>query len=356
MKTNARLLILIIAFGLFTPSLIFCQDYEAEPVEELLPTLFNQFYTGTDDIVELKVETNMRQWIKKKFKEEYQKAKLSYTDKSGKFVEHDIKIRPRGNIRKQICYFPPLKFKFRKLDLEEESLLTDFNDFKMVNQCKSAKDNGEYIFREYMAYKLYNLVSPYSHRAQLISVEYIDIEGKSKPQKLYGFIIEPHKEMAKRVGGVHIKRKKSASVHVERDPYLLMTLFQYMIANTDWALANMHNMKLIKVPEHPKMLPVPYDFDYSGFVDTHYAVPFEGLPIKSVKQRLYRGNGCTPEEAEKMVEHFKAQKESILNYCEQFPHLEGKVKKGLMKFMDEFFEVLESSKKVKNNFKVSKAK
>ena len=33
----------------------------------------------------------------------------------------------------------------------------------------------------------------------------------------------------------------------------------------------------------------PYDFDYSGIVDTDYAVPGEGVDIKSVRERAYLG-------------------------------------------------------------------
>ncbi|MGI9234126.1 MAG: hypothetical protein ACR2RD_10890, partial [Woeseiaceae bacterium] len=34
---------------------------------------------------------------------------------------------------------------------------------------------------------------------------------------------------------------------------------------------------------------IPYDFDQSGLINTSYARPAESLPIKSVRQRLYRG-------------------------------------------------------------------
>ena len=235
--------------------------------------------------------------------------------------------------------------------MEEQSLMTDFNSFKMVNQCKSSRDNGEFIFREYMAYKLYNFVSPYSMRVQLISIKYVDTEDKSKPYQLYGFIIEPLKEMARRLGGQEIKRNRATYNHLDRMTYVYMTVFQYMIGNTDWSLSNMHNMELIKVPEITKILPVPYDFDYSGFVDTHYAVPFEELPIKDVRQRLYRGNGCSKEEIEAVYQHFSGLKTGIMDYCSQFEHMDEKAKKPMMRFMEEFFETLEHPKKRANAFR-----
>ncbi len=34
---------------------------------------------------------------------------------------------------------------------------------------------------------------------------------------------------------------------------------------------------------------VPYDFDSSGLVNAHYAAPPEGLRVRNIRQRLYRG-------------------------------------------------------------------
>ena len=42
--------------------------------------------------------------------------------------------------------------------------------------------------------------------------------------------------------------------------------------------------------------PIPYDFDYSGMVDHDYAVPYELLPIHSVRDYLFRGHKITLEE------------------------------------------------------------
>ena len=335
---NLGLFIILLAF----PSLLLADN---DTTEVLLQTIFNEFYTGTDEVIELEIETNMKQWINKKHKEEYQKATLSYTNKKGEQITREIKIKPRGNIRKKICFFPPLKFKFKKLELEEASMNTEFNDFKMVNQCKSSRDNGGYIYREYLAYKIYNQISPYSHRVQLIHIKYTDSEGKSKPYELDGFMIEPLKELALRLKGQRIKRNRATSNHLERIPYIDMVIFQYMIGNTDWSLVNMHNMKVIKVPEHTKLVPVPYDFDYSGLVDAHYAVPFETLPIKSVTQRLYRGVPCSKEEIEKRCQHFLSRKENIMEYCKAFPHMEAKEKKRMLSFVEDFFDLIEHPKK-----------
>ena len=37
------------------------------------------------------------------------------------------------------------------------------------------------------------------------------------------------------------------------------------------------------------LAPVPYDFDFSGLVDAPYAGPPEGIPVETVRDRIYRG-------------------------------------------------------------------
>jgi hypothetical protein len=61
-----------------------------------------------------------------------------------------------------------------------------------------------------------------------------------------------------------------------------------MIGNTDWSNTTQHNSKMLDIGQR-KFVPVPYDFDYSGFVNAPYAIPYDYLPIKKVTDRLYRG-------------------------------------------------------------------
>ena len=322
---------------------LFAQD-TTYTADTLLPSLFNEFYTGTDEIIELTITTNMRQWIKKKHLEEYQKAELSYTNKKGEAVNKTIKLKTRGNIRKQICFYPPLKFKFKKAELADQGLIAEFNDFKMVNQCKVGKEAVNYIFREYMAYKLYNILSPYSFRVQLITINYIDSEGKNKPLTLHGLIIESEEELAERLGGVIIDRSRFTTNQLQRDPYLKMAVFQYFIGNTDWSVGNLHNMKLLKVPEFKRVLAVPYDFDYCGLVDAHYAVPHESLNISTVRTRLYRGRSASEEEAKTLAKHFADSEAEVLQYCEQFPHFTPRSKKEIIGYLEEFFADISRTK------------
>ena len=65
-----------------------------------------------------------------------------------------------------------------------------------------------------------------------------------------------------------------------------------MIGNTDWSVGNSHNLQVLQLPEYDKGVPIPYDFDYSGFVGTNYAIPRSTLPIESVEERYFSGEIC----------------------------------------------------------------
>ena len=64
-----------------------------------------------------------------------------------------------------------------------------------------------------------------------------------------------------------------------------MSVFQYMVGNTDWSMVRFHNVEVSRTPRGV-YVPVPYDFDWTGLVSTRYARPNEGLGIRSVRQRF----------------------------------------------------------------------
>ena len=69
-------------------------------------------------------------------------------------------------------------------------------------------------------------------------------------------------------------------------------VFQYMVGNTDWSMVQFHNAEVFQNSEGV-YVPVPFDFDWTGFVSARYARPTEGLRIRNVRQRIYRGF-CRP--------------------------------------------------------------
>jgi hypothetical protein len=113
-----------------------------------------------------------------------------------------------------------------------------------------------------------------------------------------------------------------------------------MIGNTDWSVPIQHNIKIFSEfdADRPSLgLVVPFDFDYSGLVDANYAVPFEELPIKTVRDRLYLGMCRNKSDFENSVREFSARKEEFYRIINEFPYLREKSKKQIISYLDGFY-------------------
>lgn len=132
------------------------------------------------------------------------------------------------------------------------------------------------IIKEYLAYKIYELVSDFHFRTRLATLEYIDTRGKKseihplslflpedrikelfeyendeafayrKPKKhqLKAILIEDDKKVAKRHNAKVMKRFVHPLNQAEL-PSITNAFFQFMIGNTDFSTAYQHNQKLI---------------------------------------------------------------------------------------------------------------
>lgn len=309
---------------------------------------FFDFLPENEEPVTINVALNIKEIIKTKKEETYFPTKFSY-ELNGQHIEIEVKLKARGNIRKEICYYPPMMLKVDK-DFLKANNLSDFSKYKLVVNCKGGASNASLVYKEVLAYKLYNEICPISLRAKPIILNFIDQEDPSKTTTLEGFIIENEEELASRIEGIVVNRQKFALALTEKKVALIMSLFQYMIGNTDWALANMHNVKLLKVPEFQKVVPLPYDFDYSGLVNANYAVPHESLNLKSVVERYYMGPKCSEEEWPSISEPFIENKEKVFALINGFKLLADREKDWISKYISGFYEIIEDKKKAGKHF------
>jgi hypothetical protein len=291
----------------------------------------------------LYIEMNFKEFFKVKYQDMSVPANLSvYLEDSILCTKH-IKIKPRGEFRKNHCIFPPFEIKFAKSDTDH-IFTPEINKLKLVTHCKSPTIYEQYVLKEYLCYKMYNLLTDYSFRVRLLEIHYIDNTGKKKPIIRYGFIVESNKSLANRIDAYPVKLKGIFLNQTDYEIANTMAVFQYMIGNTDWAVPNLHNVKLYKLKDPSKFepLPVPFDFDYSGMVNTDYAIPDERLDIKSVRQRVYRGF-CIPEEdLMEIVELYKQRKASFYTLVHNFELLDKYQKTEMVKYLDQFYEIIEN--------------
>ena len=75
----------------------------------------------------------------------------------------------------------------------------------MVTHCKSG--NEEYLLKEFLVYKLYNVLTDNSFRVRLVKVDYISTAKNSKYWS-YAFLIEPIDMLAERTKSVPVDLMK----------------------------------------------------------------------------------------------------------------------------------------------------
>ena len=264
-------------------------------------------------------------------------------------VNEQIQMEVRGHLRREYCLVPPLKLKFKN---ETSPILSPLNSLKLVNPCKSLNNYNQYLLKEYLTYKIYNLITDKSFHVRLMNLNWQDSSKSRKNISQSAFLMEDVKDLAKRNNCTESKLEKLDMELTERRQMTIAALFEYMIGNTDWSVAAGHNFKLIQPKENDRARPfaVPYDFDYSGLVNAEYAVPDPWLNIENVQQRVYRGFPRTMDELNAALAIFKQQKESIYALINNFNLLTPTSKREMISYLEEFYKEINAPYLVKIKF------
>ena len=131
----------------------------------------------------------------------------------------------------------------------------------------------------------------------------------------------------------------------------IMSLFQYLIGNADYSIQLRHNVKLLKMKDsvRPKPIPVPYDFDYSGFVNTQYAVPGASLGIENVTERYFLGPCRSQERYSQIVDILKDKKDDLYALINSSEQLQKGSKMTALRYLDEFYMGASNRHFIENN-------
>jgi hypothetical protein len=267
------------------------------------------------------------------------KTSMAYLQ-DGKWSEIEVNLRARGNFRRNQCYFPPVKMKIKK-DQYSGTIFDGNKTMKLVLPCKLESENNDNILQEYIAYKIYEKISPFHFKTKRVNIQFSEPKGKKIKQfKLKGFLIEDDKRVAKRHEGKVMERfiHPMAMQHVTS---VQNAFFQYLLGNTDFSVAYQHNGKLLYVEK--EIIPLPYDFDMTGWVNPSYATVNTSLGIKSLKDRKYRGFKREQQYFDQVRDQFLDKKKSLMEMIASFESefSDPTEFKKMFEFLESFYEVLE---------------
>jgi len=301
------------------------------------------------NILSLKLNYSNKEVKNTKDDSTYVKTKVDYKLEDGQWKSLDVSIRKRGFSRLEICYFAPLRMKFNKSDIEN-TIFEGNKKLKLVLPCLKESDNNDNVIKEYLGYKIYELVSPYYFKTRLVDIDYEEDKGKkTKTFNLKGILKEDDKKVAKRFDGKIFERESV-------NPYALDTLtsvrnafYSYLIGNTDFSQSHLHNVKLIYIDK--RIVPICYDFDMSGLVNSSYAAVSETVNITSVTDRTYRGFERDQKVFYQVRSEFMANKSNILKRIDDAKTLFENPKEfsALRTFVLDFFDILTNETKFKQH-------
>lgn len=267
---------------------------------------------------------------------------LSYKKEDSTEIQLPVEVRTRGHFRrlKENCSYPPLLIQFPTQGPHLTSLFKEQKKLKLVMPCKGE----DFLIREWLVYKIYNLVTPKSFRARLVKVKLEDDKNKKPVTPFYGILLEEEKQMARRNKAVAVEQALRPQ-QTKQDAFLYMTVFQYLIGNTDWSTQFQHNIKLLRTDSNSAPVTVPYDFDHAGIVNTPYALPAEELQLRSIRDRRYRGYCISDLKVfEPVIARYNQLKNDIYKIYTSCTLLDEKYIKSTLQFLDEFYATINNPK------------
>jgi hypothetical protein len=284
----------------------------------------------------------------------YFPGQWTYIDEDGETQRLDVSIRTRGHFRREVCEFPPLQLNFKKSQVKG-TLFAGQNKVKLVAPCKEGKRYQQYVILEYLAYKIYQILTDESFTVRLVRLSYVDRDEKLDPWTDFAFMIEDDKDMARRLDLDRVNVESVLYSQLDHARLAVLQLFQFMIGNNDYSVIKpsldddcCHNMQLLGVEDETdpvmpdeSIIPVPFDFDFSGLVNATYAAPPSQVPVRDVRFRFFYGL-CVPRPIlDQAIVELQSRREEILALVAGTEQLDEDLREKNVAYIEEFFEIID---------------
>lgn len=278
---------------------------------------------------------------------DYQPANLMMQDNDGESKSFNLEVGTRGNFRRDSlnCDFPPIRLNFKKKDIVG-TYFEGNEKIKIVTHCKTRiPEFDEFVVREYVTYKIYNILTPVSFNVRLARITYEDTSKRLESIERIGFLIEDIDHLATRNQMKEYEEPLNIN-DLDKKNAILLSLFQYMIGNTDWIVNMSKNLKTVS--NGNIFYAIPYDFDYTLLVGTDYSLgggrSFLSDPIREYRGQCYEMNEISP-----ITEEILNKRKEIFQIIGKEKLLDYESKQHMKDFINSFFYIIKSEKRMKEN-------
>lgn len=301
-----------------------------------MPDLFS-----TEEPLEIRMQFSVKDLRKETNDSVYMDSYMAYKTEAGTWDSLEVEIRTRGNFRLANCFYPPIRMKVKKGN-KKGTPFKGQKGLKIVFPCSKAKNAADFVGKEYLAYKLYEQVTPYYFPTRILKISYINEDDrKQEVQELVGFMIEDDDLVAERFGGSIYDEKKIGPNFMEDTATVRHDLFQYMIGNTDWSSMFGHNQKMMRL-ENDVFIPLAYDFDMCGLVNPPYGQVSNLVDIEKITDRLYRGFCRDPELMQAVRQEFLNRESAVMDLVDSQLFMDDGDKRLATAYLKDFFKLIES--------------
>ncbi len=265
-------------------------------------------------------------------------------------VELPVTLGSRGHLRltARTCDFVPIRIAFPH-DQVAGTVFEGQTTVKLGTHCRSDQAFDQYVIREYLAYKLTNLVTPLSFRARLARGAYVDARSNKRQSTHLALFLEHENDVARRLSGRQVRLPHLVFNQLDGEALTRMMLLEYMLGNTDYSIWALHNVVIVQ-DKRRRFFPVPYDFDLSGMVHAPYAAPDPRLPLHSVTDRLYRGPCRSVGEFDAAAEPFRARQTDMMAAIDSVGELDRVHKSEMKDYLASFFRRIATPEAIKKAF------
>ena len=286
---------------------------------------------------------------------QYFPALLVYevADDERRSIPVEIRVRGGWRARKSHCEVPPLFVRFD----EESTGGTPFSGQELLpltTHCKNLRSRAlgaqpsrnyeQYVLREYLGYRVYNMLTERSLRVRLVRITYNNPAEQDDHLIRYAFFTEHFDSMAARLGMHRLGGEAFDHEYVDLRSFDEVALFNFMIGNTDFSVVRGRNIVLL-ADASGHQYPVPYDLDMSGLVDAEYAGVSPRLDFRDPRQRYYLGF-CHPQrDYAVLFSDFQRAEKGTLELLSDTPGLDRESRQVSRRYLQQFFDILDSPKK-----------
>ena len=292
----------------------------------------------SDRLLKVTLKLDLKAYLKKEFKEALDATLIIYNGENDS-TSMDVKVNNRGTYRSSSCNYPPLEITFRK-PVQAYTGFGKIHKMKLYTSCETGEIYNEYVLREFLVYKFFNVLSDSSYRVRLLKLSMEDSNGKRKSLNQYGFFLEPKEILAERLDARIMESIKPVQSQIVPESLDRLGIFNYMVSNYDWSVQSQHNVTvLLPLRSNPSgfYIVVPHDFDGTGVVNALYSSAGSGSGMKSIRERTFLGYCRTDNEFRTRLRYILAKKKEIYSVINDFQYINLSSKKDITDFLDQFF-------------------